>query len=397
MVTDESNIDQCIKCSICTAFCPVLKAVDLFPGPKLAGPDAERFRQKDVAALASWIEFCDYCKICERVCPYNVPIPFLHLRSLLAWRRHKSPSLRDKLLGHAYFLAKLGNWAAPFANWLQGWSFMRWLFDRGLKIAPQVKMSFFHGQTFVNWFMSQRPAHGYPLAYFYGCHTNYLDPQIGRDVVYVLAKNGFSVFLPEQECCGLPLICNGISDLASNLAEKNLRSFQKIIAKGMEVIFSSPSCGMTIKEEYDQILHLPGAKGVAANFVEISQFLWHLHEQGKLVQGFKEIRGTFYYHAPCHVRALKIGLPALDLLSLIPGLEVVEIPEGCCGLAGTYGWKKEKYEIATQIGEEIFRFIRHGKPQGVISDCEACRLQIESHTGVKTYHPVQILRQAYGS
>ncbi len=394
---EESNTDQCIKCSICTAFCPVLKAGDLFPGPKLAGPDAERFRQKDVAALASWSEFCDYCKICERVCPYNVPIPFLHLRSLLAWRRHKSPSLRDWLLGHAYFLARWGNWAAPFSNWIQGWSFVRWLFDRGLGITPQVKMSFSHGQTFAHWFKKQIPAPGNPLAYFYGCHTNYLDPRIGRDVVYVLAKNGFSVFLPEQECCGLPLISNGFADLARKLAEKNLKSLQKIIAQGIEVIFSSPSCGMTIKEEYDQILRLPGAKEVAANFVEISQFLWHLHEQGKLRQGFKEIRGTFYYHAPCHVRALKMGLPALDLLSLIPGLEVVEIPEGCCGLAGTYGWKKEKYEIATQIGEEIFRFIRRGQPQAVISDCEACRMQIESHTGVKTYHPVQILRQAYGA
>ena len=394
---DESNLDQCIKCSICTAFCPVLKATGLFPGPKLAGPDAERFRQKDIAALASWTEFCDYCKICERVCPYNVPIPWLHLRALLASRRQKKPSFRDWLLGHAYFLAKLGSWSAPFSNWIYGWSLARWLLERGLGMAPEVKMPFFRGQTLAAWFRAHRPAQGPPLAYFYGCHTNYVDPQVGRDVVFVLEKNGFAVFLPEQECCGLPLISNGFFDLAFNLAQKNLTSFRKVIAEEVEIVFSSPSCGMTIKEEYDQILNLPGAKEVGANFVEISQFLWHLHEQGKLDRSFKDIRGTFYYHAPCHVRALKIGLPALDLLSLIPGLKVIEIPEGCCGLAGTYGWKKEKYKIAREIGEEIFQFIRRGKPQGVISDCEACRLQIASHTGVKTYHPVQILRQAYGA
>jgi glycerol-3-phosphate dehydrogenase subunit C len=392
---DKSDLDQCIKCSICTAFCPVLKATGLFPGPKLAGPDAERFRQKDIAALASWIEFCDYCKICERVCPYNVPIPWLHLRSRLAAHKQKNPSFRDWLLGHAYYLAKLGKWGAPFSNWIYGWSFWRWLLERGLGIAPGIKLPFSRGQTFAAWFKTHQPAPGNPLAYFYGCHTNYVDPQVGRDVVFVLEKNGFAVFLPEQECCALPLISNGFADLAANLAQKNLTSFKKVVAEGVEIVFSSPSCGMTIKEEYEQILHISGAKEVGENFVEISQFLWHLYEQGKLRRGFKEIRETFYYHAPCHLRALKIGLPALDLLSLIPGLQVVEIPEGCCGLAGTYGLKKEKYKIANEIGEEIFRFVRRGRPKGVISDCEACRLQIERHTGIKTYHPIQILRQAY--
>jgi len=214
--------------------------------------------------------------------------------------------------------------------------------------------------------------------------------------VEILEKNGFQVILPKQECCGLPLISNGSLTLASQMAEKNLKALQKSVEDGVEIVFSSPSCGMTLSQEYEKILHLTGASSVAQHLFEISQFLLQLYEEGKLKTDFREIRETYHYHAPCHLRALQIGLPALELLSLIPGLKVIELPEGCCGLAGTYGLKREKYMVSQEIGEDIFRVIRQGKIKKVISDCEACRMQIQSQTGVPTFHPAQILRQAYG-
>jgi len=393
----KSNIDQCIKCSICNAYCPVLKATGLFPGPKLAGPDAERFRLKGTAIPQDWLAFCDYCKICERVCPHNVTIPELHLRSRLASGKRRKPSLRDWLLGHAYLLEKLGGWTTPISNWVFGWGFIRWLVDRGLGIDRRTPLPSFGRKTFVGWFRSQPPVKGVPIAYFHGCYTNYVDPEIGRSVVEVLAKNGFAVTLPEQECCGLPLISNGFFDPARRLAEKNVESLKKSIEKGMEVVFSSPSCGMTLKEEYETILNLPGASAVSGHLFDISQFLLRLHDEGRLNTHFTEINEIYYYHVPCHLRALEIGLPALELLSLIPGVRAVELPEGCCGLAGSYGFKKEKYAVAREVGEDIFRAIRKSKAQTVISDCEACRMQIGHHTGVKTLHPLQVLRRAYGA
>ncbi len=392
----KSDIDQCIKCSICNAYCPVLRATGLFPGPKLAGPDAERFRLKGKTIPAEWLEFCDYCKICERVCPHNVPIPELHIRSRLASAKARKPSLRDWLLGHSYLLEKLGSWAAPFSNWINGTAFFRWLLDRGLGIDRRAQMPTFRRQTFAKWFQARNPAEGKPLAYFYGCFTNYIEPALGRSIVEILEKNGFQVILPKQECCGLPLISNGSLTLASQMAEKTLKALQKSVEDGVEIVFSSPSCGMTLSREYQEILNLPGTSSVAQHLFEISQFLLQLYEEGKLKTDFQEIRETYYYHAPCHLRALQIGLPALELLSLIPGLKVIELPEGCCGLAGTYGLKRERYAVSREIGEDLFQVIRHGKVQKVISDCEACRMQIQSQTGVPTFHPAQILRQAYG-
>ena len=392
----KSKIDQCIKCSICNAYCPVLKATGLFPGPKLAGPDAERFRLKGKTIPAAWLEFCDYCKICERVCPHNVPIRELHLRSRLALGKTQKPSFRDWLLAHGYLLEKLGSWGSPFSNWINRRSFFRWLLDRGLEIDRRAHMPSFHRQTFAKWFHTRNPGQGKPLAYFYGCYTNYIEPTLGRSIVEILEKNGFRVILPQQECCGLPLISNGFFTLAARMGEKNLKVLQKTVEDGVEVVFSSPSCGMALSQEYKEILNLPGASAVAEHLYEISQFLLQLHEEGKLKTDFREIKETYYYHVPCHLRALQVGLPALELLSLIPGLKVIELPEGCCGLAGTYGVKREKYEVSREIGEDIFRVIRQWKVQKVISDCEACRMQMGSQTGVLTFHPAQILRQAYG-
>ncbi|MCX5906099.1 MAG: 4Fe-4S binding protein, partial [Deltaproteobacteria bacterium] len=205
----KPNIDQCIKCSICNAYCPVLKATGLFPGPKLSGPDADRFRPKEKFVPADWLELCDYCKICEMVCPYNVPIPNLHLRARKALGKARRPSFRDWLLGHSYLLGKLGNWASPFSNGFMGSTIFRWLLDRGLKIDRRAKLPSYPRYTFARWFHRREPFTGNPIAYFHGCYTNYLEPRLGQAVVAVLEKNGFQVFLPEQECCGLPLIGNG--------------------------------------------------------------------------------------------------------------------------------------------------------------------------------------------
>jgi glycerol-3-phosphate dehydrogenase subunit C len=100
------------------------------------------------------------------------------------------------------------------------------------------------------------------------------------------------------------------------------------------------------------------------------------------------------YFAPCHLRALGIGLPALEILRLIPGLKIDNIEADCCGMGGTFGFKKEKYEISQEIGRDLAEAIDRLKPEIILSDCEGCRMQIRHLTGLKVLHPVQILRDA---
>ena len=100
------------------------------------------------------------------------------------------------------------------------------------------------------------------------------------------------------------------------------------------------------------------------------------------------------YFAPCHLKSLGIGFPALDILRLIPGLRVVNIDADCCGLGGTYGFKKEKYDISQEIGKDLADAVARLNPEMVLTDCEGCRLQIRHLTGLKVLHPVQIVRDA---
>jgi glycerol-3-phosphate dehydrogenase subunit C len=133
---------------------------------------------------------------------------------------------------------------------------------------------------------------------------------------------------------------------------------------------------------------------VSKRTFDICEYLVSLHEK-ELLKPLPEIQRRLLYFSPCHVRAMGMGLPAHELLKLIPGIHLEFIDEGCCGLGGLYGFKKEKYDISMEIGEDLARRLLDLKPHAVVTDCEGCRLQIRHLTGLSAVHPIQILRDAY--
>jgi glycerol-3-phosphate dehydrogenase subunit C len=149
-----------------------------------------------------------------------------------------------------------------------------------------------------------------------------------------------------------------------------------------------------IKHEYSQLLAIPGAEEVAAHTFDLFEFLRNLKQSNDLNLNFKEIPLKAAYFAPCHLRALGMGLPAVEILRFVPGLQLENIDADCCGLGGTYGFKREKYDISQEIGRDLAEAIDRLKPDIILSDCEACRMQIRHLTGLKVLHPVQILRDA---
>ena len=190
------------------------------------------------------------------------------------------------------------------------------------------------------------------------------------------------------------MLGSGDLDSAGTLARKNLLSLKAAIDSGMDIVYSSSTCGYMIRHEYANLFGLPGAGEVSEKTYDICEYLMGLHEK-KLLKAPPEIRRRLVYFSPCHVRATGMGLPALELLKLIPGVTVELIDEGCCGLGGLYGYKKEKYEISMEIGRDLARHLSNLKPDAVTTDCEGCRLQIKHLTGMKVVHPIQVLRDAY--
>jgi glycerol-3-phosphate dehydrogenase subunit C len=237
---------------------------------------------------------------------------------------------------------------------------------------------------------------------FHGCAANYYEPEVALAAIDVLHRNGFETIVPEQICCGLPKISNGLYESARGNAATNLAVFADYARRGYRIVGTSTSCTHTLKSEYREMLDVDDAdaRAVADATWDICELLLDLHDDGRLDTGFGRIDETVPYHAPCQLRAHGIGLPALDLFALVPGFTAVDLDHDCCGVAGTYGLKKEKYDIAMAVGAPLFDKVRAATGEGAtraICDSETCRWQITAATSTPVVHPVQVLAAAYAA
>jgi glycerol-3-phosphate dehydrogenase subunit C len=376
------------------AVCPVSRVTPLFPGPKQAGPGAERFRRPGDASVDGWIDLCIGCHLCDMVCSSGVNISELNLIAKAKYLDEKGRPFRDWLLTHTYLLGPLGSLFSSIVNRLLKNSSVRRLLDTFLKIDRRRELPGYQSSTFRQWFKGHSSKGDRKVAYFYGCYTNTNEVDVAKATVQVLESNGFEVTLPPQRCCGIPMLGNGDFKGARKMGLYNVPSFLTAIRSGLDMVFSSTSCGHMIKHEYSQLLNVPGAEEVAKHAFDLFEFLRNLKESNGFNSNFKELPSKVAYFAPCHLRSLGIGLPALEILRLIPGLRIDNIEADCCGLGGTFGFKKEKYEISQEIGKDLAEAIDRLKPEIVLSDCEGCRMQIRHLTGLKVLHPIQLLRDA---
>jgi glycerol-3-phosphate dehydrogenase subunit C len=369
----KTHPDVCVRCATCMAVCPVARVTSLFPGPKQAGPGAERFRRPGEPSVDDWINLCIGCHLCDMVCSSGVPISELNLIAKAKYLDEKGRPFRDWLLTHSSLYGGLGSLFSPIVNWLLRNSAIKWAVETILKIDRRRQLPRYEFPTFRQWFRGHRPEGDRKIAYFYGCYTNTNEVDVGKATVQVLEANGFKVTLPLQKCCGIPMLGNGDFKGARKLGLSNVPSFLQTIRSGSDILFSSTSCGHMIKYEYSHLLSIPGAEEVALHTFDLFDFLRSLKDAKRLHTHFRNLPLRAAYFAPCHLRAMNIGLPALEILRLIPGLQVDHISADCCGLGGTFGFKKEKYEISQEIGKDLSEAVDRLKPEIVLTDCEGCR------------------------
>jgi len=414
------SADACLKCNVCNTVCPVARVTDRFPGPKYVGPQAQRFRLAaplpvQTPALGTppspdvTVDYCSGCGFCTTSCPAGVKIAEMNNRARAAIRANRRPPLRDRLLGEPELLGRLGVPFAPLANATLRNRLMRWLAERILGIHRKAPLPAFARRTFRSRatamgarLVPRRPTADLPppdraVVYFHGCAANYYEPHVARAAVAVLRRNGLETLVPPQECCALPLISNGLYEPARRRARRNIEVLAAYARAGYRIVLTTTSCGHTLKAEYAEMLDLDDAdaRAVADATFDIMELLRDLDDEGRLDTRFGRLDATLPYHAPCQLRSHGIGLPALDLLALVPGLEPVDMDHDCCGVAGTYGLKREKYDIAMAVGEDLFARIRAGDARDVACDSETCRWQIAAATDRRVRHPVEFLADAY--
>lgn len=394
----DNNFEQCIKCTVCTVYCPVAAVNPDFPGPKQAGPDGERLRLKKFNFYDETLKYCLNCKRCEVACPSNVKIGDI-IQSARIKYGEKKFKLRDFVLANTDLVGTLSAPFAPVVNTVLGLKPTKAVLDGVLKIDHRRTFPKYAFGTFESWYRKEAERQAsFPrqVSYFHGCYVNYNNPQLGKDLIKVMNAFGIGVrLLSKEKCCGVALISNGFIGQAKKQAQVNVTSIREsVVEKKMPVIATSSTCAFTIRDEYPHLLSIDNAD-VREQVELATRYIYRLmmgeNAQLKFKQG-KKIRVA--YHTPCHMEKLGWAYYSIELLKLIPNVELIVLDSQCCGIAGTYGFKKENYKTSQDIGESLFRQIEASGVDYVVSDCETCKWQIEMSTSKRCEHPISVLANA---
>ena len=286
---------------------------------------------------------------------------------------------------------------APIVNTATSLKPVRQLLDAALKIDHRRTLPKYSFGTFRRWYRSvaaQQAQYKDQVAFFHGCFVNYNHPQLGKDLIKVLNAMGTGVqLLSKEKCCGVPLIANGFTDKARKQAITNVESIREAVGvKGIPVIATSSTCTFALRDEYPEVLNVDN-KGLRDHIELATRWLWRKLDEGKTLP-LKPLPLKVVYHTPCHMEKMGWTLYTLELLRKIPGLELTVLDSQCCGIAGTYGFKKENYPTSQAIGAPLFRQIEESGADLVVTDCETCKWQIEMSTSLRCEHPITLLAQA---
>ena len=394
----DNNFEQCIKCTICTVYCPVAAVNPNYPGPKQAGPDGERLRLKKFNFYDESLKYCINCKRCEVACPSNVKIGDIIQAARIKYSK-KQPKLRDYILANTDLVGTLSTPFAPIVNTTLGLKPVKAILDGVMKIDHRRTFPKYAFGTFESWYKKvaeKQAAYPSQVSYFHGCYVNYNNPQLGKDLIKVM--NAFSIgvqLLEKEKCCGVALISNGLIKQAQKQARTNINSIRKsVLEKKIPVIATSSTCTFTIRDEYPHLLDIDNAD-VREDVELATRYIYRLLSQKKTKLNFKTGQKIkVAYHAPCHMEKLGWAYYSIELLKLIPNIELTILDSQCCGIAGTYGFKKENYKTSQDIGEPLFKQIEALDIDYVVTDCETCKWQIEMSTSKRCEHPISILANA---
>ena len=262
----ENNFEQCIKCTICTVYCPVAAVNPDYPGPKQAGPDGERLRLKQPDFFDSALKYCLNCKRCEVACPSNVRIGDIIQAARIKYGPKHNTSVRNYILANTDLVGTLATPLAPVVNAAVATKPVRMIMDKVMGIDHRrIFPKYSHG-TFESWYRrhaaEQQASFERQVSYFHGCYVNYNNPQLGKDMIRIMNALGYGVRLLEKEkCCGVALISNGLYSQAKRQARTNMESIRTAVkGDGRDVITTSSTCTFTIRDVVQNPLDLRSAE-----------------------------------------------------------------------------------------------------------------------------------------
>ena len=351
------------------------------------------------------LDLCLECRACKAECPVGVDVARFKSEFLAEyWRRHGTP-LGAHMLGHVHQMARWGSRCAPWSNAIARSGPVRWLNERLFGMDRRRVPPAWTATPFERSFHSHRRQRAAAIRHdsvsgtvslFNDTFTNYYSPGIGVAGVQVLERAGFDVELAPLACCGRPLISQGLLAAARRQATSSVERLYPLAARGVPIVFVEPSCLSAIREDVPSLLRGDAqrrAMRVADRAVLFEEFLENECQAGRVRLDLGQGPSQILLHGHCHQKAMGGLAPAKALLGRIPGATVVDLDAGCCGMAGSFGYAREHFEVSRAIGERRLlpaaRSLRDGAV--LIASGTSCRHQVADFTGVRALHPAELI------
>lgn len=348
------------------------------------------------------LDLCLACKGCKAECPSNVDIAKIRAEFLYQYQKRKGITFRTWLVGNFNTLNKLAL-LAPWSYKLVANGPLSGLFKKVAGFAQKRSMPDLNKQSFRKWFeKNQKSNFGAneirdtkgEILFLADEFTNYNDLEVGKAVVVVLAKLGYSMELAPVKDSGRALFSKGLLGKAKKLVDKNVALLKGKVSENKPLIGIEPSALLSFRDEYpDLATDKKTAEELAPNCYLFEEFLALEIDKGNVDSAlFNGLNKTIRYHGHCHQKAISSLTPLKKVLSLIPDAQIELIPSGCCGMAGSFGYEKEHFDVSMQIGELVlFPTVRKDKEAVIVAPGTSCRHQIKDGTGVIAQHPAQLL------
>lgn len=342
-------------------------------------------------------DLCLSCKACKSECPSSVDAAKMKLEFLGHYHEKYGLSLRDRLFGYMHEISQLGSNLKVISNFILSNPISKEALSK-IGVNKQRSLPLLSNENFMNWFNNRTQLPNNPknnqVIYFHDTWATYYHPQIGKAAVKILESAGFDVLLIEKRvCCGRPMLSKGMINQARERALKNVSLLASSVKEGTPVVGTEPSCILTFRDEYlDLLPESEEAKIVSKNSFLLDEFLFNLHNSDELEIDWKDSGPNVFYHGHCHQRSLIGNASAMEILRL-SGCSPKESTAGCCGMAGSFGYEKEHYDVSKTIAEDrLMPAVRNTPTDTVIAVSGiSCHHQIEDFSDRKTKHLAEVL------
>ncbi len=357
-----------------------------------------RFNHQEIKEV---MDLCLACKGCKAECPSNVDVAKLKMEFLYQYQKENGTPLRSWLVGHFATVSSLASYVPALYNAVMGTPFLRRISNRLVGFHPDRTMPLLAKQSLWSWLKGRKSIDAQKAVYlFVDEFTNYNDAEVGRKAVLLLEALGYEVRTMAHPISGRSFLSKGMLDEARKLAQANVELWSALVTADIPLVGIEPSAILTFRDEYPDLVSdawLAKAQDLSKNVLLLEEFIAREADAKRIDKTlFKADKRLLKLHGHCQQKSMSSLVAAKKALSLPANFEVQLIPSGCCGMAGSFGYEKEHYDLSMQIGELVlFPTVRAQGPEvEIVASGTSCRHQIHDGTQRHAKHTAEILFEA---